>query len=212
MDERIIIIGAGGHARPVIESARVAGFDLIGVVDINYKGQKENILSVDVLGGFEYLESVDKEVNSLFLAIGDNKKRREIYEEYNKKGFKFATIIHPDANVSKSAKIGKGSLISVGATIGAESLVGDNVIVNTGTIIDHNSIIGNHSHIAPGCSIAGKVSIGKLVFVGIGSAIIDNIKVGERTVIGAGTVVIKDLEKSSVYVGNPARKIKGVDK
>ena len=38
--------------------------------------------------------------------------------------------------------------------------------------------------------------------------IIDNIKVNKKTQIGAGTVVINSIEKSGLYVGNPAKFVR----
>lgn len=57
-------------------------------------------------------------------------------------------------------------------------------------------------------AVAGFAEIGEQCFVGINSTIIDGIKITDNTQIGAGTVVIKSIEKSGLYVGNPAKFIR----
>jgi sugar O-acyltransferase (sialic acid O-acetyltransferase NeuD family) len=211
MDKNLIIIGAGSHCRPCIEAAEKNNHNIIEIIDVDYKGQEETILNHKVIGGLDKLDnenSIDKEQTLLFLAVGNNKKRKELYEEFINKGFDITTIIHPTAIILDHSKIGKGSLICAGAIIGTDTIIQENVIINTGTIIDHNSDIGPHSHIAPGVKIAGKVKVGEETFIGIGSCIIDKVNIGRETTIGAGSVVINDIPEKSTYVGVPAKRIK----
>lgn len=42
--------------------------------------------------------------------------------------------------------------------------------------------------------------------------ILNGLAIGEGTVIGAGTVVTKDVEPYIIVVGNPAHKIKEIQK
>ena len=46
----------------------------------------------------------------------------------------------------------------------------------------------------------------------MGAIIMDNAHIGTNTIIGAGAVVLENtvVEPGSVYVGNPARKIKSI--
>jgi len=53
-----------------------------------------------------------------------------------------------------------------------------------------------------------EVKIGENCFLGAGTIIIPGIEIGDNVITGAGTIVIKNLEKNSVYVGNPCRKIR----
>lgn len=53
-----------------------------------------------------------------------------------------------------------------------------------------------------------KIRIGRHSIVGTASIIFPGITLAEGTSVGAMTVVTKDTEEWSVYVGNPARKIK----
>ena len=51
--KNLVIIGSGGHARTVIDTAKLNSLQkIIGVLDIHFKeNKKEKILGVPVLGG-----------------------------------------------------------------------------------------------------------------------------------------------------------------
>ena len=196
-----LIIGAGGHARTLIDSVLSSGQILSGLVDINYKKQKENILGVRVLGGVEILNNFNPKKTSVILAIGDIKKREEWFLELKERGFSFHSVIHSTAILSKYASVGEGVFIGSGAIVNAEAIIGDNVIVNTGVIVEHEVKIGKNCHLAPGVKIAGRVTVGSNTFIGIGSSVANNIAIGRDSIIGAGSVIVKNVKDSSKVVG-----------
>lgn len=206
--KNIIIIGAGGHARVIIDTAEQLNFKIKGIIDINFKNQDERILDYPVLGDFSVLQKIDPVNITAIVALGDIEKRAEYFHRIVKLGFSMETLIHPTAIVSKHAKIGKGVFVNVAAIINSAAIIKDNVIVNTGAIIDHETEIGEHCHIGPGVKIAGRVKIGHHSFIGIGTTIIDKITVGENVIIGAGTVVINNIYPYSTVVGVPGKRIK----
>jgi sugar O-acyltransferase (sialic acid O-acetyltransferase NeuD family) len=206
--KKLIVVGAGGHARILMDTAEDAGYTIYGIIDIHYDGQEERILNYPVLGDFSLLNGFDPEKFILALAIGDNSKRATYFNKSHTHDFQIATIIHPTAIVSKNAELDTGVFIGSGAIINAKAKIGKNTIVNTGAIIEHEVDIGNHAHIGPGSRIAGRVRIGDQTFVGIGTSIIDKICVGDNVIIGAGSVILNDIEPDSTVVGVPGKKIK----
>lgn len=199
--DKIIVIGSGGHAKVVIDAAIDAGKKVIGLVDTNYQNQKETILGIKVLGGFETLSKYDKTKVSLIIAIGDNLKRKEYYLKLKKQGFLFAKIIHPTSVISKFTTIGEGAFINAGVIINAEVVISNNCIINSGSIVEHEAKIGDYTHLAPGVRVGGRTIIEEGVFVGIGSNIAQSIKIGHNATIGAGSVIIKDIHENSTVVG-----------
>ncbi len=206
--KNIIIIGAGGHARVVIDTAEQLNFQIKGIIDIDFKKQDERILDYPVLGDFSVLQKFDPVNTTTIVAVGDTEKRAHYFHLLVKLGFSLETLIHPTAIVSKHAKIGKGVFVNVAAIINPAAIIKDNVIINTGAIIDHETEIGEHCHIGPGVKIAGRVKIGHHSFIGIGTTIIDRITIGENVIIGAGTVVINNIQPHSTVVGVPGKRIK----
>lgn len=204
-NERFIIIGAGGHARTIIDCLKSSGKSIEGILDTDFKGVDEAIMGVSVLGSYEDLLS-DYPSGSFYiaLAIGDNEKRAEEFARLTELEYSLPALIHATSIVSESAQVGDASFIGLGAIIGPMANIGENVIINTGAIIDHESVVGPHSHICPGVRVAGRVNIGAHSFIGIGSSVIDRINIGEHVIVGAGSVVLDDIEDGAKVAGAPA--------
>jgi sugar O-acyltransferase (sialic acid O-acetyltransferase NeuD family) len=204
----LIIIGSGGHARVVIDTAEQSGFNILGIIDINYKNNDEKIIGYNIIGNFTALSKFLPNKTSIIIALGDSKLRSKFFYNCLEQGYNLPSIIHPTSIISKHVKIGKSVFINAGVIINSEVDIGDNSIINTGAIIDHECNIGKHCHIGPGVKVAGRVRIGEHTFVGIGSTIIDKITIGNNVMIGAGSVIIRDIESDSTVVGIPGKRIK----
>jgi UDP-perosamine 4-acetyltransferase len=206
--ERFIIIGAGGHARTIIDSLNSIGKPIEGVLDIDFKGIEETIMGVKVLGSYEELLSKYGPDDFLVaLALGDNSKRADEFDKLSGLGYLLPPIAHSTSIISESATLGDASLIAQGAIIGPMANIGEDVIINTGAIVDHESVVGAHSHICPGVCVAGRVNIGSRTFIGIGSSIIDRINIGDNVTVGAGSVVVDNVETDTRVAGVPAEKL-----
>lgn len=200
MGKDIVIVGAGGHARIVTEIANLLNYSILGIIDLNYKGQNEEVLGVKVVGGIDKLTDFSNDI-CIAIAIGDNELRSKYFIELNEKGYNLPALVHPSAIISKTAMVSAASIISAGVVINTQVKIGLGTIVNTGSIVDHETIIGDFVHVAPGVSVAGRVIVGQLTFVGIGSVIIDQLKIGKGVTIGAGSVIIKNIPDNSKVIG-----------
>jgi UDP-perosamine 4-acetyltransferase len=209
--EKIIIIGAGGHAKVIIDVLMTSSaYQITGLLDPHHIGEK--ILGVPVIGDDSRLEMIyEAGVKTVFVAIGDNKKRGQISDYVKKTGFTLANAISTHSTVSSTVKLGEGIAIMAGAVIHPDTCIGDNGIINTGSTIDHDCSISKNVHIAPGCSIAGNVKIGAGSFIGIGTKIIPDISVGSSTIIGAGSVILTDIPSGCIAFGVPAKVQKTIN-
>lgn len=206
----LVIIGAGGHARTVIDTAKLNSFlNITGVLDINIGAHvKEEILGVPVLGGVQHLEKISPARTIVFLAIGDNRTRKKFSTVIEERGFKSINILHPKAYISDYAILGNGNFIGAFANIGPDSKISDFCIVNTQANVEHEVSIANFSHLGPGSVVCGRSIIDENAFIGAGSRIIENISISAGVKIGAGAVVTMDIVDSNTqYAGIPARKI-----
>lgn len=135
--------------------------------------------------------------------------RKKISLLYHKAGYHFFSLISFESKISKSAKIGNGSVIQNKTNISSEVLIGDFVKVNCCSNIMHNTLIGAYSTIAPNAVLLGHVSIGEECYIGANSTIMPYVKICDKVTIGAGAVVTKNItESGSVYAGVPAKRIK----
>jgi sugar O-acyltransferase (sialic acid O-acetyltransferase NeuD family) len=195
----IIIFGAGGHSKVIIDLINELNiYTIIGIYDDIKKGTFEGI---NILTNYDNISA-----DEYIIGIGDNNIRKKIYEKF--KTLKWATLIHPRSIISKSAIINKGTVIFAGAIIQPYVIIEKHCIINTNCNIDHESNISNFVSICPGVTICGNVNIGELSFIGANTTIIQNIFVGKNCIVGAGTVIIKNVNNNSKIVGNPARLLK----
>jgi len=205
---RVLLIGAGGHAKVCLEALLDMGeTDVVGALSTD--GSAISGLQIPVLGVESDLEKLTlrHDVTTLCVAIGNNILRQEITQRLTESGHSVTQAVSRFAMVSNTASIGAGAQLLAGSVVNASSEIGDGVIVNTNAAIDHDCQVGEYAHIAPGVAIGGGVAIGDTAFVGLGARVIPGVTVGVGAIVGAGAVVISDVPDGATVVGVPARQI-----
>lgn len=213
--EFAIGIGAGGHAKVVVEIVKLANqYQVAGLLDSDSAKTGTRVLGVEVLGDDSLLSKLfDQGIRNAFMAlgsVGNSELRSKLFEVLRNSGFKVISAIHPTAIVSGDAKLGVGTTMMAGSIINPGCSIGDNVIINTGVVIDHDCTIGDHVHLATGARLSGGVTIGNGSHVGAGATIRQGIVVGSNAIVGAGAVVIKTVPDNVTVVGVPAKIFKRV--
>ena len=210
--KNLYIIGTGDHARVVFSEVRkLKNFIFKGFISKISANSK--IFNLDKNSKYKDLNRI-KNIKSLVLknffvvAVGDNKTRKKIVKEYEKKfiNVKWATIISKNANIEKNVKIGEGSMIISGSTINIGSRIGKHTIINTNCSIDHDNKIYDYVNSSPGITSAGNVTIKDQVFVGLGSSIKQNVIIDKNVTVGAHSYVNKDCRANFTYYGVPIKK------
>lgn len=147
--------------------------------------------------GYPLLGSIDKASRdypgaSVFIAIGDNKLRAEIYRKL--RGHDFPAIIDPSAQVSPTTEFKHGTYVAAQAVVSVGTDLGKFVIVNARAGVGHDCTVGDFVQISPGVSISGNCKIGNNVLMGTNSCTAPHMTVGDDAVVCAGTPVLKDVE------------------
>jgi sugar O-acyltransferase (sialic acid O-acetyltransferase NeuD family) len=206
----IIVIGAGGHSKGLIDIMHRMKRQIIGCTGINKGLNGTEVMSEKVIGTdediFNYSPRDVRLVNGL-VSIGTSNRRKEIFEQYSKAGYIFETIVDPHAQVCAEVGMAQGVLVMGGAILMPGVHLAKNVLINMSVTIDHDCNIGAHAHIAPGAVLCGAVSVGAGVFIGAGAVVIQGVTIGRDAVIGAGAVVTKDVPAKHRMVGVPVRRI-----
>lgn len=212
MSQDVIIIGASGHAKVIIDILeRTDGVKITGLIDQNsLKGT--DFLGYKILGNDADLPEIMKKYpNSKYIiAIGDNWTRGQVYNfllTINPK-VEFISAIHPSALIGKSCVIENGTVIMPGVIINCFSHIGKQTIINTNSSVDHDCFLSDFSSLAPNVTLGGNVNIGKFTAISIGATIIHGKTLGENCVVGAGSLVLKNFGNNVVLYGFPAQEIR----
>ncbi|MFC3580130.1 acetyltransferase [Sphingomonas hylomeconis] len=201
---RIFLLGAGGHARVVLESLRLAEPGVtVEVLDDDPAKWGGTMLGAPVSGGRDTLLAAPGA--RVMPAIGDNHQRLAAIEWLENSGFVVATTIDPRAILSVSATLGPGAFLAPGAIVNAGAALGRGVIVNTGASIDHDCVLADGVHIGPGARLCGGVRIGLRTLIGVGAVAVPLRTIGDDCVIGAGAAVTSDIHSGARATGVPAR-------
>ena len=205
----IVLLGAGGHAKVLIDALLSVGRHVIGCTDINPGAN--SILGIPVLGTDSVLSQYTSDSVRLVNGLGSVSRtdaRRQLFERFVAAGYRFSRVIHPAATIGRDVELGQAVQVMAGAVIQSGCRIGDNVIVNTGACIDHDCRIGAHTHIAPGAVLSGGVSVGDSVHVGTSATVIQGISIGSEALVAAGALVIRDVVDRSTVAGVPGKEFK----
>lgn len=198
---RLFIVGCSGHGKVVADIAtRTGRYKELYFLDDNPDAKE--CMGIQVVGNSQFMgfESGDE----VIVAIGNSKIRERVQENYEDLGIKIATLIHPNAVIGMSVKIGQGSVIMAGAVVNPASVIGKGVIINTAASVDHDNVIEDYVHVSVGAHLAGTVNVGKYTWIGAGAIVKNNVDIAANVIIGAGGVVVKNVKKQGTYIGIPA--------
>lgn len=202
MFKRLIIIGAGGHARVVADIAMKSGRSDIALLDDAVSGEVMGFPVIGKLADAAMLADPDTE---FIAAVGSCQMRRSITEALH---LPWATLIHPSAQIGADVSIGEGTVVMANAVINPCASVGRHCIINTAAVVEHNDRLGDWVHISPRAALGGTVTVGDMTHIGIGAAVRNNTDICGGCVIGAGAAVVKSITEVGTYAGVPARRIK----
>jgi len=208
-EENIVVYGAGGHAKAVIDVIEQAGVGrIVGLLD-GYQPAGTKVYGYEILGDESYLAR-DDGITGVTIAIGDNWRRARAEQSIRavRPDCRFVSAVHPRASVARGAVIGAGSVVMAGAVVGSDAVVGRHCVLYTLSSLDHDSRMEDFATLAPHAATGGNVRIGACSVVSIGARVIHSVSIGEHTVIGAGATVLSNIEGYSVAYGTPARIVR----
>ena len=199
----LLIIGAGGHGRVVADAALATGKWQVTASDRDAARCVGELLPGVAC---EPLSLSMQAANQVHVAIGQAAGRER--EVAALPAGVLASVVHPDASVSSSARIGDGCFVAAQAVVGPAAVLGVSVIVNHGAVVDHDVQVGDFTHIAALVALGGAARIGKRVLVGSGASVLPGVSIADDVVVGAGATVTADITTPGVYAGVPARRMK----
>lgn len=203
--EKLILIGAGGYAKSILDSIDYYNYQVVGFID-EFSGEKEH-LGYPILG--KSLQDLDDMHQYFyFISIGNNKKRSIWYNELVKHHLRLINVVDRSAIISPRAEIGNGCFIGKLTIVNSKAVIGNDCIINTRALVEHGCTVYNHVNLSTNSVINGDVVVEEGSFIGSCSVTIGQLHIGQWSTIGAGSVVIRDVGNSITVAGVPAKMIK----
>lgn len=203
---RIVVLGAGGHAKVIVETLRAGGRTVLGCLDP--RADAPSVTGAPVLGGDEWLASPAARGVEIAVGLGanpDTAGRRRLHNLAVSRGAEPCRVVAPSAWISPTALLGPGAQVLTGAVVHADARIGAGAVVNTRAVVEHDASVGDHAFVSPGAILCGAASIGDSAFVGAGAIVLPGVRIGRRAVVPAGAVVRRDLPDDSILAGVRAR-------
>lgn len=211
MSNKLLIIGAGGLGRGVLELIHSINkvtykYEVIGFVDDSPQGV---INGVKYFGTVYDLLQIDSEI-SVVIAIGNPNIKEDIYNKLkSKSNIEYPNLIHPNVEFSTYNKLGVGNIISANVAMSTNIKIGNFNLIHYNCTIGHDAEINDFNSIYPLSSILGYTKLANNIEVGANSTVLPEVRVDNNVRIGAGAVVNKDIPSNKTVVGVPAKIIKG---
>ena len=218
MSQRLLIAGAGGHAREVaalvedINRAAGAAWQLTAFLVDPGHADAPMLRGLPVRAGLAAARDYGDAL--VLVAIGNPRLRLDLAARLMSEGGladagRFATVVHPLAWVSARASLGRGCQLMAGALVNADAWLGDHVVLNLGASVSHDCRLDDGVTLGPGARMAGGASAARGADIGMGAMILPGVAVGEGAVVGAGAVVTRAVPAGVTVAGVPARILSG---
>ncbi len=206
MKKKLIIIGAGGFAKSIIDSINYTEIELVGFVDTFKQGYHQGypIIANDI----NEIENIKDYV--YFIGVGDPITRFQflvLLKEYN---LRLINIIDPTALLSRNIELGEGIYIGKLCIVNSDTKLLDGVVINTRSLIEHGNQVGICSNISTNVVLNGDVKVGDQTFIGSCTVVNGQITIGDNSTIGSGSVVIRNIPNKVVVAGSPTRLIREI--
>lgn len=209
----IAIYGAGGFGREVACLINAINeveqkWNFIGFFDDGLEKGSENIFG-KILGGIEELNSWNKELNIVF-SIANPEILKEVVENVHNDNILFPNLVAPNVNFlhKDSLQIGQGNILFFGTRVSCEVKIGNFNLLNGFVSLGHDVTIGDFNVLGPMVRLSGNVTINDENFFGVQSIVLQGLKMGNKTKVGANSVIIRNTKDETLYMGNPATRVK----
>lgn len=211
--KNIAIYGAGGFGREIACMINAINelkpqWNFLGFFDDGFERGSKNIFG-QILGGIDQLNSWESEINIVFSIANPNTLKKVVTRIENSNVI-FPNLFAPNVNFlhKDSLKIGKGNILFFGTRVSCEVAIGDFNLLNGFVSLGHDVKIGNFNVLGPMVRLSGNVTIQNENFFGVQSIVLQGLKIGIKTKVGPNSVIIRNTKDETLYMGNPAVKVR----
>ena len=202
-----VLVGGGAFARELHDwftpSFVAAGNRFTGYLDDGdepMRGTGHDLPQLGTIAGYR-----PNPAHRLVMAVASPEGKQRVVAALGAE--RFASVVHPTAWVSASARVGQGVVIGVFADVSANAVVGDFATVNAYGSVGHDADLGDYATISSYVDLTGYAKVGRASFIGSGARLLPKVGVGERCTVGAGAVVVRSVGDGVTLYAAPARRL-----
>jgi acetyltransferase EpsM len=180
------------------------------VLDDRWPSVPEQFLGHPVEGRLEKARELAGTGHHVALGIANASRpaiRREIGARLALPEAAWLSYAHPGARVSKSARVGAGTVIYPGVQVAVNAQIGRWALLYFNAVVHHDALVGDGAVLCAGVLLAGGVIVGDGAYLGIGAVVKQALRIGSGALVGAGAVVTEDVPDGAVVAGVPARAL-----
>ncbi len=218
--KNLVIIGACGEAYEIIDAVFAlndikTAWNIAGIVDDDEsKWETRFYRDVSILGGSDRIADFELDNTEFLITFGTPSlflKKSDYFRVLARShpGMKFATIVHPRAYISDTARIGHGTYVGAGVVVDANAVLGSHCIVHFSSVISRFVEVGDFTFISATVNITGNKRVGSSVYMGVNSTLHGNI--GDNVLVSAGTLIKRDVPSNSVVSNKAALDLIALD-
>lgn len=218
--KKLILVGSRNNIEDILLVAQLNGYEVEGILDSHYWGNKNDIGGVPVIGSEHELLSVDCQWRDrdFFLAswwTGEQDLsgqghdggflRQQRIRILESSGVNVANLIHPDAKFfygRDRIRLGHGVLILGGTTFATDTEIGDYCVIDWRAAIASHVTLGTNVIVGSCCTVA-HAHVGDNSRLGVGSICVPTkrptVTIGHDSVVYVGSIVLDDVPPDSVY-------------
>jgi sugar O-acyltransferase (sialic acid O-acetyltransferase NeuD family) len=211
-EKKLVVYGIGETAEMIADYfIQDSKYDVVAfTVDREYLNS-DSLLGLPIIPVDEVVSKYPPDTHEMFAAASFgklNRVRTAMYQKAKSMGYKCASYVNSHAFVWHNVEIGENVFVFEENVIQYKVKIGNNVILWSGNHIGHQTVIEDNCFVSSHVVISGYCTIGTNSFLGVNTSFNDGVKFGKDSVTGNGTIIVRDTEPGSIYVGNPAKRIK----
>lgn len=204
----ILIVGAGGHGRGILEILVAAGQGecVVGFLDDGL-GSEHRVGGLPVVGTVASAASWSAKGAVFLLGVGEPLVRRTVARKLDALGAAFASAVHPRATLYREVEVGPGAVVAAGVVVAAKTTLGPHSLLNLNATVGHDCRLEAFATVAPGANLGGFVHMAEAAFVGLNGTVVPGRNLGRECRLGPGSVLLEDLGERRIAFGVPARVV-----
>ena len=212
----LVVVGAATALLEISDlvaaiNAEAPRYEIVGALDDDAALHGATVGGVEVWGPLSLARGLS-DVRFVF-AISSYRlrlRRIEVLEALGIPREMFETLIHPRADVSRSAVLGHGCAIFGNVFVGTQSRLGDFCIAYNSAFLSPYCELRDFAMVAGLAYIGPKARLGIGAFAGAASSVAPGVSVGTGGMVGLASAAFDDVAPGAVVLGNPAKPIKSM--